>query len=104
MVWLAMPLSSSLGLLFVIFVYVVFAKSVWVFEAVRFSRSCILVIDIMRMFHEVREGSPSCLCPKGPISIALNHFPCLSSRLAQKTDRVLSVELSFLTPSFSFFF
>lgn len=37
---------------------------------------------------------------KGPVSIALDHSPWLSSCLAHKIDGALSVQLSFLAPSF----
>ena len=42
---LATRLAGGLGLLLVVFVDVIFAKSVGVFEAVRFSGSCVLVTD-----------------------------------------------------------
>lgn len=79
-----------------------FGKSTCVFEAVRFSRSCILIIDSLWVCREVREGTQSCLWPKGSISTALNCSPCLSSCLAQKIDCALSV--GFLLFVFSFFF
>lgn len=100
-VWLATWLAWGLGLLCVVFVYVIFAKSMWVFEAVRFSRSCVLVIDSLWVFCEFREGSQSCLWPKGPISIALNHSLWLSSCVAQEIDCALSVGFRFLLLAFS---
>lgn len=98
MVWLAVP-TRGLGLLLVVFVYVIFAKSMRVFEALRFPRGYVLVTDCLWAFH---EGSQSCLWPKGPVSIALNRSRRLSSFMSGAEDRLCPFCRAFIFYSFLF--
>lgn len=90
---------SGPGLLLVVLVYVIFAKSMRVFEALRFPRGYVLVTDCLWAFH---EGSQSCLWPKGPVSIALNHSRRLSSFMSGAEDRLCPFCRAFIFYSFLF--